>query len=208
MVQRLRICLPIPGTQVPSLGQEDPTCWGTTKPMGHNFTDAPLLDGSCSTTREAAAVRSLQTAPKRKPALAADRESPWAAKKTQHSLANPQKELVWSPLGKGPRTGWFWGVKAGRTSLLMAWPIPCFPLFAQRLLSKLFWTEFKARHSCLPPEEQSAVLAVHEKFSGLLWVSSAGLGQDQGALSGQEPRALCPSSKGSTFQACRRFHFY
>ena len=85
MVQRLRICLPIPGTQVPSLGQEDPTCWGTTKPMGHNFTDAPLLDGSCSTTREAAAVRSLQTAPKRKPALAADGESPWAAKKTQHS---------------------------------------------------------------------------------------------------------------------------
>ena len=37
VVQWLRTCLPTPGTQVRSLGQEDPTWWGTTKPMGYNY---------------------------------------------------------------------------------------------------------------------------------------------------------------------------
>ena len=36
VVQWLRIFLPMPGTQVQSLVQEDPTCHGATKPMYHN----------------------------------------------------------------------------------------------------------------------------------------------------------------------------
>ena len=37
VVQWLRICLPMKGTQVQSLVWEDPTCHGATKPMHHNY---------------------------------------------------------------------------------------------------------------------------------------------------------------------------
>ena len=33
----LRICLPMQGTRVRSLVQEDPACRGATKPMHHNY---------------------------------------------------------------------------------------------------------------------------------------------------------------------------
>ena len=33
----LRICLPMQGTQVRALVQEDPTCHGATKPVRHNY---------------------------------------------------------------------------------------------------------------------------------------------------------------------------
>ena len=35
--QWLRICLPMLGTWVQSLVQEDPTRWGATKPVCHNY---------------------------------------------------------------------------------------------------------------------------------------------------------------------------
>ena len=37
VVQCLRISLPIQGTQVRALAQEDPTCCGATKPVCHNY---------------------------------------------------------------------------------------------------------------------------------------------------------------------------
>ena len=37
VVQWLRICLPMQGTQVQTLVQEDPTCRGATKPVCHNY---------------------------------------------------------------------------------------------------------------------------------------------------------------------------
>ena len=37
VAQWLRICLPIQGTRVQALVQEDPTCRGATKPMRHNY---------------------------------------------------------------------------------------------------------------------------------------------------------------------------
>ena len=37
VVQWLRIYLPMQGTQVRSLVQEDPTCQGATRPMLHNY---------------------------------------------------------------------------------------------------------------------------------------------------------------------------
>ena len=37
VAQWLRICLPMQGTRVRALVQEDPTCCGATKPMCHNF---------------------------------------------------------------------------------------------------------------------------------------------------------------------------
>ena len=33
----LRICLPMQGTRVGALVQEDPTCRGATKPVRHNY---------------------------------------------------------------------------------------------------------------------------------------------------------------------------
>ncbi|XP_067563633.1 shieldin complex subunit 1 isoform X8 [Pseudorca crassidens] len=37
VAQWLRICLPMQGTQVRSLVQEDPTCHGAAKPVNHNY---------------------------------------------------------------------------------------------------------------------------------------------------------------------------
>ena len=37
MVQWLRICLPMQGTQVQALVQEDPTCHGAATPVCHNY---------------------------------------------------------------------------------------------------------------------------------------------------------------------------
>ena len=37
VVQWLRICLPMQGTQVRALVREDPTCCGATKPVRHNY---------------------------------------------------------------------------------------------------------------------------------------------------------------------------
>ena len=37
VAQWLRICLPMQGTQVQALVQEDPTCSGATKPVHHNY---------------------------------------------------------------------------------------------------------------------------------------------------------------------------
>ena len=37
VAQWLRICLPMQGTRVPALVQEDPTCCGAAKPASHNY---------------------------------------------------------------------------------------------------------------------------------------------------------------------------
>ena len=37
VVQWLRICLPMQGTQVQALVWEDPTCRGATRPVNHNY---------------------------------------------------------------------------------------------------------------------------------------------------------------------------
>ena len=55
MTQWLRIRLPMQGTQVRALVQEDPTCHGATKPVGHT-TEAHMPRAPCSATREATAM--------------------------------------------------------------------------------------------------------------------------------------------------------
>ena len=49
VAQWLRICLPMQGTLVRSLVQEDPTCCGATKPVYHNYWDRvpQLLKPAC-----------------------------------------------------------------------------------------------------------------------------------------------------------------
>ena len=44
-----RICLPMQETGVPFLIQEDPTCWGATKPVCHNYQACALDLGTSST---------------------------------------------------------------------------------------------------------------------------------------------------------------
>ena len=56
--QWLRIPLPLPGTRVQSLVQEDPTCHGATKPVCHNcWACKPQLLRLHATTTEACAPR-------------------------------------------------------------------------------------------------------------------------------------------------------
>ena len=48
VVQWPRICLPMQGTQVQSLVQEDPTCCRATKPMCHNYWACTLEPWNCN----------------------------------------------------------------------------------------------------------------------------------------------------------------
>ena len=86
MVQRLKICLPVQGTQARSLVREDPKCRGATKPVHHNFWACALqpacrnywarvlqlpkpkhLEPLLRNKREATAMRSPRTATKSSP---------------------------------------------------------------------------------------------------------------------------------------------
>ena len=60
VVQWLRICLPVQGTQVQSLVQEAPHAVGQLSP--HSTAAEPKVWSLCSTVREASTVRSLCTA--------------------------------------------------------------------------------------------------------------------------------------------------
>ena len=63
MVQRLRTHLPMQGTGVPSLVQEDPTSCRATKPMYQApEPEAHRPQSQCSTTRDATAMRGPCTA--------------------------------------------------------------------------------------------------------------------------------------------------
>ena len=75
VVQWLRIRLPVEGTQVRSLVQEDPTSWGPAQPRYHSCWSA-CAQSPCSATRGRHGEQ---------PAPAAARESRCAAAKTQHS---------------------------------------------------------------------------------------------------------------------------
>ena len=81
VVQWLKICLQMQGTQVRSL--EDSACPGATKPVGHNCwacTLEPILHNKRSHHNEKPGHHNERILP-----LAASRESPNAAVKTQHS---------------------------------------------------------------------------------------------------------------------------
>ena len=101
--QWLRIYLPMQGTQVRSLVQEDPTCLGATKPVNHSYWARdlestrwnnwhPCTYSSCYATRKATTMRSLSTATTEQLPLAATRESLCTATKTQRSQKLKKKE--------------------------------------------------------------------------------------------------------------------
>ena len=50
MVQWLRVCLPMQGTQVRALVWEDPTCRGATGPVGHKYW--ACASGACAPQQE------------------------------------------------------------------------------------------------------------------------------------------------------------
>ena len=91
VVQCLRICLPMQGTQIWSLVLEDPTCCGATKPVCHNFW-RPHAYSPCFATRAATAVRSPCTT---------TRESLRAATETQHSKRTKKRSKLRSPRKDG-----------------------------------------------------------------------------------------------------------
>ena len=111
--QWLRICLPMQGTRVRSLVQEDPTCHGATKPVCHNYWAcalgptcctywawAPqLLKPTCleSVLHNKGSHRNEKPAHhnEEKPPLTTSRESPHAATKTQCSQKKKKNECRW-----------------------------------------------------------------------------------------------------------------
>ena len=76
MVQWLRICWPVQETWVQSMVQEDPTCFGATKPVSHNYW-SPRLWSPCPTTKEVTAMR-----------------SPWTTRKSSSFLPQLEKASV------------------------------------------------------------------------------------------------------------------
>ena len=79
MVQWLRICLPLQGTQAPPLVQEDPTRRRAAKPVDHSYWSPCLLEPVfCH-------KRSPHTTTREQSPLTTTREDPHAATKAQHS---------------------------------------------------------------------------------------------------------------------------
>ena len=77
-IQGLRACLPMQGTWIQSLIQEEPTCHGATKPMRHNYW---ARDPQQEKPRQwEVCTQQLESSPQ----LPATRDSPCAATKTQH----------------------------------------------------------------------------------------------------------------------------
>ena len=103
VAQWLGICLPMQGTRVRALVQEDPTCRTATKPMCHNYLACPPEPESHSYwARVLQLLKPTHLEPvlhnkrshrnekpshhnKEQPPLTATRESPRAATKTQHN---------------------------------------------------------------------------------------------------------------------------
>ena len=105
VAQWLRIRLPMQGTWVRALVQEDPTCHGATKPVRHNYWACALEPAShnywsphtwspSSTTREATAMRSLHTAMKSSPR--AQQRRPNAARSEERRVGKECRSR-WSP---------------------------------------------------------------------------------------------------------------
>ena len=81
VAQWIRMCLPLQGTQVRSLVQEDSTCHGATKPMCHNYWSPCALE-------TAAQQEKPQQEASEKPLLTATTERPGSNK---DPLQPPQK---------------------------------------------------------------------------------------------------------------------
>ena len=92
VVQGLRICLPMQGTRIWSLVQEDPTCRGTRKPVRHSYWSLRAWS-PCSATREATTI-SLCTARKSRPCWRHLEKALFAATKTQHSRKQTNKRCL------------------------------------------------------------------------------------------------------------------
>ena len=56
VVQWMRLCLPMQGTQVWSLVPEDPSCRRAAKPVHHHY-QSPCTSGRCSATRSPCSVK-------------------------------------------------------------------------------------------------------------------------------------------------------
>ena len=91
VAQWMRICLPVPGTWIQSLVQEDPTCHTTAKPVHPNCwtprAPEPMLCSKRSLHSEKPAPCNEEW-----PLLLASRESPCTATKTQS--VQPKKEVA------------------------------------------------------------------------------------------------------------------
>ena len=79
LVIELGVRLPVQGTWIPSLLQEDPTCQRAAELMHRNYRSLDTLEPLLCNKR------SRLTADREQPLLSATRESPWAATTTQHS---------------------------------------------------------------------------------------------------------------------------
>ena len=112
VAQWLRICLPVQGTRVRPLVQEDPTCQGATKPVCHNYWACalqPLSHNYWACVPQLLKPTHLEPLlhkrshhnekPKHeeKPSLASARESPCTATKTQRSQKKKKNKatMVW-----------------------------------------------------------------------------------------------------------------
>ena len=78
-----RICLPMQETGVPFLIQEDPTCWGATKPVCHNYWAQALEPVLCN--KGSHWNEKPMHCKEEWPLLSATKEKPRAAIKTQCS---------------------------------------------------------------------------------------------------------------------------
>ena len=67
MVQWIRICLPMQGTRVPSLVQENPACVEQLSPVGHNHSLSPTEQQEMPTHRKEEEPLPAATAQQQRP---------------------------------------------------------------------------------------------------------------------------------------------
>ena len=82
VAQWLRICLPMQGTRVRALGQEDPICRGATKPVRHNYWACTLEPWATTTEARVPRARALQ---QEKPPKWEARALPWRVAPAHHN---------------------------------------------------------------------------------------------------------------------------
>lgn len=161
-------------------------------------------------TREGKALTQGHVASQRSRGGASQSSRPHVRLSGQSQDSPEAREMVWNSLGKGLRMGLvlgcqiWWNIPDGGFALTL---LPTIHSGAP-LRAFFFFFGPNSRQGIPASLQRNSMqfLAEHEKFSGHLWVFSAGLGQDQGDLSRQEGFMAVPQGIHNT--GWQAFLFY
>ena len=205
MVQWLRIHLPIQGTQVRSLFQEDSTCHGVTKPVHHSYWAYTALEPVLCNKKGHSNEKPVSTTGEQFP-LTAIRGSPRIATRTQGSTALPCPRLslihsstlspylisfsatlqavldlpyhaIYIYKNNQSNFSWFRMVKGGQWFLIVTGTYPKWSTKQFRILiSRNYTLESQKTHSANFPLFWSYLEIFSEGWKGWDWIQESAIG--------------------------------